>query len=259
MGGTAWVFVTRAAEQVEQSSGVSISRFAEEPSASQGTIIFSVCPPSPPAETAVSHQRGCGDDAVCRGGIRCFHPAERLLRARQTCGPFPRPGLKFTLQVWSLQPRTAPQRRDGSSEAPIWKTLKDESDGRPRPPRLGRDFSWSLGESRSDHGKFLWSEPRSAFTAVAMKSALCVCVYVIYLLNSLLYHHGKCYKLTIKPLLQVREELILCTAVISSVCCIYPLAWDLGCILSQNCFVVFGFFLFGFVGFFSPSVMPLTT
>lgn len=42
----------------------------------------------------------------------------------------------------------------------------------------------------------------------------------VYLFNSLLHHYCKCYNFTIKPLLQVREELILCTAVISSVCCI---------------------------------------
>lgn len=141
MGGTAWVVVTQEAlaqgsEQVEQSSGVSISRFAEGPSASQGTIIFSVCPLSPPAQTAVSHQRGFGDDTVCRGGTHCFHPAKRLLHARQTRGPFPRSGLTFTVQVWSLQPQTSPRCRDGSSEAPIWKPLKDKSDGRPSPPHL---------------------------------------------------------------------------------------------------------------------------
>lgn len=59
---------------------------------------------------------------------------------------------------------------------------------------------------------------------MAMKSALCICVCVdiIYLLNGLLYHYCKCYKFTIKPLLQVRKELMLCTAVISSACCISP-------------------------------------
>lgn len=107
-------------------------------------------PLSPLAEIAVSHQHGFADDAVCRGGIGCFHPAERLLCAQRTHGPFPQFGLVFTLQVWALV-SAAPS----SSLAQRWliwgsdlETLKRQIrwQTKPTPSALGRDFFWSLGE-----------------------------------------------------------------------------------------------------------------
>lgn len=85
-----------------------------------------------------------------------------------------------------------------------------------------------------------------------LRGALCaaVCVDIIDLLNSPLCHYWKRCNFTIRPLLQVREELMLCTAVISSVCCISSHR-RLGIWLhsftkpfSFSCFVWFCFFFF---------------
>lgn len=88
--------------------------------------------------------------------------------------------LPFGSESCSLQPQTAPQHRDGSSGAWIWKPLKERSKGRPSPPHLlwGKISSAVYGGWRSDHGKRLWSEPRSAFAAITMKCSVHLRVYI---------------------------------------------------------------------------------
>lgn len=143
MEGTVWVFaaweaLARGAEQVEQSSRVSISRFAERPSALKAPSSSASVPLHPWQRAHCRLSEALGTMLFAGAASAAFiqpHGCSVLGK-----GTAPSHALDSTIPSPGLSPGSAapssPRRRAASSEARIWKPLKDSSAGRASPPHL---------------------------------------------------------------------------------------------------------------------------
>lgn len=120
----------------KQSGRVSVGCLAEGHSASQA--------PSSSASVPLHLQQGELSLVSEALGMMLFSVHQLLPSSRKLLYTWPAHGpshaldsyLPFRSESRSLQPQTAPQHRDGSSGAWIWKPLKERSEGRLSPPHL---------------------------------------------------------------------------------------------------------------------------